>query len=45
MLLGRGENTGMQTFKYSITYLMALFVVMLADHYLIEKPTVIIVGG
>lgn len=45
MLLGRGENTGMQTFKYSITYLMALFVVMLADHYLVEKPTVIIVGG
>jgi protoheme IX farnesyltransferase len=24
----------METFKFSITYLMALFVVMLVDHYL-----------
>lgn len=27
------DNSGMETFKYSIIYLMALFVVMLVDHY------------
>ena len=35
MLLGKNKNAGMDTFKYSIVYLMALFVIMLADHYLI----------
>lgn len=34
MLWSKQEGTGMQTFKYSIVYLMVLFVVMLADHYL-----------
>jgi protoheme IX farnesyltransferase len=28
----------METFKYSIIYLMALFVIMLADHYLLPIP-------
>lgn len=45
MLLGRGENSGMKTFKYSIVYLMVLFVVMLLDHYLIAKPQLLIIGG
>ena len=35
MMIGRDENAGMSTFKYSIIYLMALFVVMLLDHYLL----------
>ena len=26
----------METFKFSITYLLVLFVVMLADHWLID---------
>lgn len=31
-------GAGMETFKYSIVYLMALFVIMLADHYLLPIP-------
>jgi len=38
MLWGTDDDSGMKTFKYSITYLMALFCIMLLDHYLIE-PT------
>jgi protoheme IX farnesyltransferase len=38
MLWGSDKDSGMKTFKYSITYLMVLFCVMLLDHYLIE-PT------
>ena len=34
MLFGKNPNSGMDTFKYSIIYLMALFVVMLLDHYI-----------
>jgi len=33
LYLGRGKNAGMNTFWYSIVYLMALFVIMLIDHY------------
>ncbi|WP_440874851.1 heme o synthase [Thalassotalea sp. PLHSN55] len=29
------ENTAMDTFKFSIVHLMALFIVLLADHYLL----------
>ncbi|MGH1373012.1 MAG: heme o synthase [Cellvibrionaceae bacterium] len=35
LLLSKDSSLGMDTFKYSIIYLMALFVVMLADHYLL----------
>ena len=35
MLRGRDPDAGMSTFRYSILYLMALFVIMLADHYFI----------
>jgi len=35
LLFGKSPSAGMDTFKYSIVYLMALFVVMLADHYLL----------
>ncbi|SMF55840.1 protoheme IX farnesyltransferase [Alteromonadaceae bacterium Bs31] len=35
MMRGKNKNAGMDTFRYSIIYLMALFVVMLLDHYLL----------
>jgi heme o synthase len=35
---GNKPDAGMDTFKYSIVYLMALFVIMLVDHYLITVP-------
>lgn len=35
MLFSKKPDTGMKTFRYSIVYLMVLFVVMLADHYLL----------
>lgn len=38
LLIGKNPEAGMDTFKYSIVYLMALFVVMLMDHYLITAP-------
>ena len=34
LLRGKNPKAPMETFKYSIIYLMALFVVMLVDHYL-----------
>lgn len=34
MLSGKDENLPMQTFRYSIIYLMLLFVFLLVDHYL-----------
>ena len=35
LLAGRDENAPMETFRYSIFYLMALFVALLVDHYLL----------
>lgn len=35
MMIGKDPDAGMSTFKYSILYLMLLFVVMLADHYIL----------
>ncbi|WP_237059888.1 heme o synthase [Microbulbifer sediminum] len=35
MLRDRNPDAGMETFKYSIIYLMALFCIMLLDHYLV----------
>lgn len=35
MLFSKKPDTGMKTFRYSIVYLMVLFVMMLADHYLL----------
>ena len=34
MLSGKDESLPMQTFGYSIIYLMLLFVFLLADHFL-----------
>ncbi len=39
LLRGSRPNAGMDTFKYSIVYLMALFVIMLLDHYLFPVTT------
>ena len=36
MLRSEGGDSGMKTFQYSIVYLMTLFAIMLADHYLID---------
>ncbi len=35
MIFSKKPSVGMDTFKYSIVYLMALFVIMLLDHYLL----------
>ena len=35
MMRGKANGSGMKTFQYSIWYLMILFVVMLADHYIL----------
>jgi protoheme IX farnesyltransferase len=39
LLRGKNPRAPIETFKYSITYLMALFVVMLVDHYLFPVAT------
>lgn len=33
MMIGKNTKAPMETFKYSIVYLMALFLIMLLDHY------------
>jgi len=43
MMIGRDPQAGMSTFKYSIIYLMALFVIMLLDHYLLP-PAIPVLG-
>ncbi|MEE3241243.1 MAG: heme o synthase [Pseudomonadota bacterium] len=35
MLTNKDPQAPMQTFRYSIIYLMALFIIMLADHYIL----------
>ncbi len=35
LMVGNNPRAGMSTFKYSIVYLMALFAVLLLDHYLV----------
>lgn len=37
LLRGKNANAPMETFRYSIVYLMALFVVMLVDHYVFPQ--------
>jgi len=39
LMRGKNPNAPMQTFRYSITYLMALFIIMLVDHYLFPVST------
>ncbi len=45
LLIGRNRRAAIETFRYSIIYLMALFVVMLADHYLFPRATQVLVTG
>jgi protoheme IX farnesyltransferase len=40
LMFSKRPTAGMDTFKYSIVYLMALFVVMLLDHYLLPVTAV-----
>ncbi|MFL0811263.1 MAG: heme o synthase [Agarilytica sp.] len=37
-MFGENKNSGMDAFKYSIIYLMVLFVIMLVDHYVFPLP-------
>ena len=37
--INKNPNAPMETFKYSIIYLMALFVIMLIDHYVFPVST------
>jgi protoheme IX farnesyltransferase len=41
MMIGKNPNAPMQTFRYSIVYLMALFVIMLLDHYLFPMKVLV----
>jgi protoheme IX farnesyltransferase len=36
LMIGDKPDLGMATFKYSIVYLLALFAIMLVDHYLVK---------
>jgi protoheme IX farnesyltransferase len=45
MMIGKNPKAPMETFRYSIIYLMALFVIMLVDHYLFPHPIALIAGG
>jgi protoheme IX farnesyltransferase len=45
MLVGKNPKAPMDTFRYSIIYLMALFVIMLVDHYLFPQPFAVVIGG
>jgi protoheme IX farnesyltransferase len=38
LMIGKDRRAPMETFRYSIVYLMALFVIMLVDHWLFPNP-------
>ncbi|MFA5493207.1 MAG: heme o synthase [Porticoccaceae bacterium] len=44
LMIGKDPDAGMDTFKYSILYLMLLFIIMLIDHYLVTVPAFLRVG-
>jgi heme o synthase len=44
LMIGKDPRVPMETFKYSIIYLMALFVVMLLDHYVFPRPLALVVS-
>ena len=41
MMIGKNPKAPMETFKYSIVYLMALFMIMLLDHYVFPMKIVV----
>ncbi|MEE4360433.1 MAG: heme o synthase [Pseudomonadales bacterium] len=45
LLVGRDPRAPMETFRYSIVYLMLLFVVLLVDHYLLPGSAPSLVGA
>ena len=45
LMRGKDPKAPMQTFKYSIVYLLALFVIMLLDHYLYPPMIIMEVQG
>ena len=38
LMIGKDRRAPMETFRYSIIYLMALFVIMLVDHWIFPDP-------
>ena len=45
LMIGKNPKAPMETFKYSIIYLMALYLIMLVDHWIIPKvPANVIIG-
>jgi protoheme IX farnesyltransferase len=42
LMIGKDPRAPMETFRYSIVYLMALFVIMLVDHWLFPNPLSIV---
>ena len=38
LMIGKDRRAPMETFRYSIVYLMALFVIMLVDHWIFPTP-------
>ncbi len=44
LLRGKSRKAPMQTFNYSLLYLMAIFIIMLVDHYMLPAAT-LYVGG
>ena len=45
LIIGKDPRAPMDTFRYSIVYLMALFLIMLADHYIFPHPLDMKFGG
>ncbi len=45
LLRGKNRKAPMQTFNYSLLYLMAIFVIMLVDHYMLPAATLYIGVG
>lgn len=45
LLRGKNRKAPMQTFNYSLLYLMAIFIIMLVDHYMLPAATLYIGVG
>ena len=45
LMRGKNPNAPMETFKYSLIYLLAIFVIMLEDHYMLPAMTIYELGG
>jgi len=45
LLRNRNPRAAMETFRYSIVYLMLLFIALLVDHYLLLQPADLLAAG